>query len=154
MTIHYPMHIGICVSDLERSIRFYRDGLGFKEAGRLEISDEPTRTVLGIPDADLHAVYLERDGLRIELLHYPRPGAIGSSEPRPMNQLGLTHMAVRVESLEEVIDKLVPLGAKVLEQTRVRNDAFDADLVYLTDPDGMRIECVETPVDPTRPEAT
>ena len=61
---------------------------------------------------------------------------------------------VEVESLEEVIDKLVPLGAKVLEQTRVRNDAFDADLVYLTDPDGMRIECVETPVDPTRPEET
>ena len=50
--------------------------------------------------------------------------------------------------------KLIPLGAKVLEQTRVRNDEFDADLVYVTDPDGTRIECVETPNDPTRPEAS
>ena len=154
MTIRYPMHVGICVRDLERSVRFYRDGLGFEEAGRLEISDEPTATVLEIPDAELHAVYLERDGLRIELLHYPRPGAVGSSEPRPMNRLGLTHLAFRVESLDDAIAKLIPLGAKVLEQTRVRNDEFDADLVYITDPDGTRIECVETPNDPTRPEAS
>ena len=151
MTILYPMHVGICVSDLERSVRFYRDGLGFEDAGRLEISDEATSTLLEIPDAELHAVYLERDGLRIELLHYPRPGAVGSREPRPMNRLGLTHLAVRVESLDEAIAKLIPLGAVVLERTRARNDAFDADLVYITDPDGTRIECVETPNDPTRP---
>ncbi len=154
MTIRYPMHVGICVRDLERSVRFYRGGLGFEEAGRLEISGEPTATLLEIPDAELHAVYLERDSLRIELLHYPRPGAVGSPEPRPMNQLGLTHLAVRVESLDDAIAKLIPLGAKVLEQTRVRNDEFDADLVYVTDPDGTRIECVETPNDPTRPEAS
>ncbi len=151
MTILYPIHVGICVRDLELSIRFYRDGLGFEEAGRLEISDEPTATLLEIPDAELHAVYLERDGLRIELLHYPSPGTVGSPEPRAMNRLGLTHLAVRVESLDDTIAKLIPLGAKVLERTRVRNDEFDADLVYITDPDGMRIECVETPNDPTRP---
>ena len=154
MTIRYVMHVGICVRDLELSVRFYRDGLGFEEAGRLEISDEPTATVLEIPNAELNAVYLERDGLRIELLHYPRPGTVGSPEPCPMNRLGLTHLAVRVESLDDAIAKLIPLGAKVLEQTRVRNDEFDADLVYITDPDGTRIECVETSNDPTRPEAS
>ncbi len=154
MTVLYPMHVGICVRDLEHSIRFYRDGLGFEAAGRLKFSDESTATLLGIPDAELHAVYLERDGLRIELLHYPKPGAIGSPEPRPMNRVGLTHLAVRVESLDDTIAKLTPLGATALEQTRVRNDEFDADLIYITDPDGTRIECVETPKDPTRPKGS
>ncbi len=154
MTILYPMHVGIYVRDLELSIRFYRDGLGFVEAGRLEISDEPTATLLEIPDAELQAVYLERDGLRIELLHYPSPGTVGSPEPRAMNRLVLTHLAVRVESLDDAIAKLTPLGGTALEQTRVRNDEFDADHISITEPDGTRIECVETPKEPTRPEAS
>ena len=152
MTVLYPMHVGICVRDLELSVRFYRDGLGFEEAGRLETSDEPTATLLGIPGAELQAVYLERDGLRIELLHYPKPGAIGTPEARPMNQVGLTHLAVGVEKLDDAIAKLTALGATALEQTRVHNDEFDAKLIYITDPDGTRIECVETPKDPTRQE--
>lgn len=148
--VHYVMHVGICVSDLERSIRFYRDALGFQDMGRLEIDGEPTATMVGIPDLELRAIYLERDGFRIELLHYPSPGTVGSDAPRPMNQLGLTHFAVRVTNLDEAIDRVVAHGGKVMEGTRIRNDDFDADLLYVTDPDGVRLELVETPNDPTR----
>ena len=151
MTIQYVMHVGICVRDLERSIRFYRDGLGFEEAGGLEISGEPTATLVEIPDLELRAVYLERDGLRIELLQYPRPGTVGSAERRPMNQLGLTHFAIRVDNLDDTLAKLAPLGANILEHTRVHEEAFDAHIIYITDPDGTRLEVIETPNAPTRP---
>ena len=151
MTIRYLMHVGICVADLGRALRFYRDGLGFVEAGGLEVSDASTAQLLELPGVELQAVYLERDGLRIELLHYPRPGTVGSAVARPMNQPGLTHFAIRVDSLDDTIAKLRPLGATVLEHIRVRNEEFDADIIYLTDPDGTRIECVQTPNDPTRP---
>ncbi len=151
MTVKYIMHVGVCVSDLNRSIRFYRDGLGFEEAGGLEISGEPTATLLEMPDLELRAVYLERDGLRIELLHYPSPGSVGSAEPRPMNQLGLTHMAVRVENLEDAIAKLTALGGTALEHTRVREPEYDAEIIYLTDPDGTRLELIQVTNDPTRP---
>jgi catechol 2,3-dioxygenase-like lactoylglutathione lyase family enzyme len=150
MGIDYMMHVGICVQDLDRSIRFYRDGLGFVDKGTLDIEGEPTATMVGIPDLVLNAVYLERDGLRIELLHYPSPGTVGKAEARPMNQLGLTHFAVRVSDLDDVIDRLVSLGGRVLEGTRIHNDAFGADLLYVTDPDGTRLELVEVPEDPTR----
>lgn len=147
----YPMHVGVCVRDLERSIRFYRDGLGFEEAGRLRVEGEPTATMLGLSsDLVLEAVYLERDGLRIELLHYPVPGTVGSDDARPMNQLGLTHFAVRVTSLDEVAKRIVALGGHVLESTRVHNPEFDSHLVYATDPDGTRLELVQVPRDPTR----
>ena len=56
MGIDYVMHVGVCVRDLERSIRFYRDGLGFEEMGRLDTAGQPTATLLGIPDVDLNAV--------------------------------------------------------------------------------------------------
>jgi hypothetical protein len=38
----------------------------------------------------------------------------------------------------------------VLAESRVHNGDFDSHLVYVTDPDGTRIELVQTPKDPTR----
>jgi catechol 2,3-dioxygenase-like lactoylglutathione lyase family enzyme len=48
MDVDYVMHFGICVRDLERSIRFYREGLGFVEKGRLHVEDAPTAQMMGI----------------------------------------------------------------------------------------------------------
>ena len=100
MAIEALSHIGICVSDLERSLRFYHELLGFRKVSNLEMSGEPVGTLLGILGVKLHAVYLERDGTCIELLHYPEPGARGDASPRPMNQLGLTHLSAITSSTE------------------------------------------------------
>jgi catechol 2,3-dioxygenase-like lactoylglutathione lyase family enzyme len=150
MAVQYLMHFGVCVRDLERSIRFYRDALGFTEAGRLEIEGEPTATMLGLPELELHAMYLDRDGFRIELLHFPTPGTVGPAEARPMNQPGLTHMALRVDDLDETIRAVEAHGGRVIESSRVHNPSFEANLVYVTDPDGTRLELVQVPKDPTR----
>ena len=40
MTTYLPSHIGICVSDLDRSLRFYCEGLGFEVAERYELDSE------------------------------------------------------------------------------------------------------------------
>ena len=151
MSIQYVMHFGICVRDLDRSIRFYRDGLGFQEAGGLEISGEPTATLVELPDLDLRAVYLDREGVRIELLHYPTQGTTGPAEARPMNQPGLTHFAIRVDDLDETVSDLVRLGGTALSHTRIHEESFDSHIVYVTDPDGTRLEVIQTPNDPTRP---
>ena len=150
-TFDYIMHVGICVADLDRAIRFYRDGLGLKEAGGLEISGEPTATMLELEsDMELHAVYLERDGFRIELLHYPTPGTVGEAKPRLMNQLGLTHFAVRVADLDEAIAQIERYGGSTVEGTRIQNEEFGSELLYVTDPNGVRLELVQVAVDPTR----
>jgi catechol 2,3-dioxygenase-like lactoylglutathione lyase family enzyme len=150
MAIQYLMHFGVCVRDLERSIRFYRDALGFTEASRLQIEGDPTATMLGLSELELHGIYLDRDGFRIELLHYPRPGTVGPAEARPMNQPGLTHMALRVDDLDETIRAVEDHGGHLIESSRVYNPSFDAHLAYVTDPDGTRLELVQVPKDPTR----
>lgn len=150
MSIQYVMHFGICVRDLERSLRFYRDGLGFKEAGALEIAGEPTATLVELPDLALEAIYLDREGVRIELLHYPAQGTVGSAEARPMNQPGLTHFAIRVDDLDETLHEIERLGGTVRRHTRVYEENFQSHLAYATDPDGTRIEVIQTPTDPTR----
>lgn len=129
-------HVGLCVSDLERSLVFYRDGLGFAERKRLDVAGDAAETLLALSDLDLRAVFLERDGLRIELLHYDSPGQRGSGEPRPMNALGLTHLAMRVDDLDAAVAAVEQAGGRVLRATRTRS------AIFVTDPDGTRIELV------------
>ncbi len=144
-------HIGICVSDWERSLRFYRDLLGFKYLSELQIAGEPTETLLGLKDVALRALYLERDGTRIELLHYSSPGHRGDGQVRPMNQLGLTHLSIRVGDLDATVRALQADGVRILDATRIDLPAFQAGAVFITDPDGTLIELVQAPGDPATP---
>lgn len=144
-------HIGICVSDWERSLRFYRDVLGFKYLSALQVAGEPTNTLLQLKDVELRALYLERDGTRIELLHYATPGHRGDGTVRPMNQLGLTHLSLRVDDLAATLETLQHAGVRVLAKTRIDIPAFEAGAVFIADPDGTLIELVQSPGDPALP---
>jgi glyoxylase I family protein len=135
-------HIGICVAELPRSLAFYRDGLGFREVGRYSAGDEATERLLEVDGAQLELVYLERDGVRIELLHYPSPGHVGSGERRPMNALGLTHLSFAVQDLDRVGRAIEKAGGRLLEETRSVFKSGNQGLFAL-DPDGTRIELIE-----------
>ena len=151
MAILRMTHIGICVADLTVATRFYRDGLGFQLRSELRIGGWPTTTLLRLPEVDLEAVYLERDGTRIELLHYVEPGAVGDASPRPMNGRGLTHLSLRVDDLRGTLEALRAVGARVLDETLIEIPDFGAAAVMLTDPDGTLIELVQAPGDPEVP---
>jgi catechol 2,3-dioxygenase-like lactoylglutathione lyase family enzyme len=151
MAVLRMTHIGVCVADLERALRFYRDGLGFRPRSELRISGPPTTTLLRLADVDLEAVYLERDGTRIELLHYVVPGAVGDGAPRPMNGRGLTHLSLRVDDLHATLAALRAVGAAVLDDSLIEIPDFAAAAVLLTDPDGTLIELVQAPGDPEVP---
>ncbi|HEX5066060.1 MAG TPA: VOC family protein [Myxococcota bacterium] len=137
-------HLGICVSDLGRSLAFYRDALGFAVESELSVDGEPSETLLRLRPVKLRAVYLVRDGVRIELLHYASPGHAGDGSPRAMNQLGLTHLSFRVDDLAAAAARLETHGARVLGDTRIDNEQLRAKAVFATDPDGTLIELVET----------
>ncbi len=137
-------HIGICVADLERSLAFYRDLLGFAHRSDLRVRGEPSRTLLRLPDVDLQAVYLERDGVCIELLHFAAPGTCGADQPRAMNARGLTHLSLRVDDLVATLGALRAGGVRVLEET-VIHPRPGAAAAFICDPDGTLVELVQSP---------
>ena len=151
MSFLHLTHIGICVSDWERSLSFYRDVLGFKYLSELQVAGEPTNTLLQLDNVELRASYLERDGTRIELLHFASPGHRGDGQPRPMNQLGLSHLSLRVDNLAATRQELEKAGVRILEHTRIDIPAFEAAAVFIADPDGTLIELVQAPGDPALP---
>ncbi len=149
MSVQRASHLGICVSDAGRALAFYRDGLGFRRVSELALAGEPSATLLQLPGVDFRAIYLERDGVRIELLHFHAPqGPEGDAEPRPMNRPGLTHLSLRVSDLDDVLERLEAAGARVLGATRIEVPEAKTRAVFVTDPDGTLIELVEAPGDP------
>ena len=143
-------HVGICVSDLARSLRFYRDLLGFTPEHALDVEGEPTDTLLRLRGTKLHAEYLTRDGVRIELLRFASPAAPARPE-RPLNQYGLTHLSFRVADLDAVLDGLRAAGERVLEETVIRFPEWQSAAGFVLDPDGQLIELVQAPGDPAAP---
>jgi catechol 2,3-dioxygenase-like lactoylglutathione lyase family enzyme len=148
MAVLRVSHLGLCVADLERSLRFWRDGLGFRERSSLDVAGHAAEVLLGLCDVKLHAVYLERDGLRLELLHFASPEARGAAAPRPMNEPGLTHLSIRVDDLDAALARLAACGGRVLAGTRIDLPAARTRAAFVTDPDGTRVELVQAPGDP------
>lgn len=151
MAVLRMTHVGICVTDLERSLRFYRDGLGFRFRSELHVQGEPSDTLLQLRAVDLRAVYLERDGTRIELLHYASPATVGDGTTRAMNARGLTHLSLRVDNLNETLVDLQRVGGRVLNAARIDIPGFEVAAVFVSDPDGALIELVQAPGDPEIP---
>ena len=138
-------HVGICVSDLERSVRFYCDGLGFELVQSHTVGQE-FGPLMEIEDVVLQSRFIRRDGVSLELLHFDAPGHVGEPLRRPMNQLGLTHLSLRVADLDAVAHVIESLGGTVVAGTRTTFGTSDAlDFVYCTDPDGTRIELMHLP---------
>ena len=148
MTIQRLSHIGICVSDLDRSIAFYRDALAFEVLSSLEVAGPEAEQLLDLEPVALQAVYLERDGTRIELLHFDEPGETGAPGPHPINRLGLTHLSFRVDDLDAALQAVESNGGQVLKKSRIDNPRFSSGAIFVSDPDGLRIELLQAPGDP------
>jgi glyoxylase I family protein len=139
-------HIGIGVTDLDRSVRFYTDVFGFTQLYRLDFENNEVAATMEI-EGKFRSAMLIRGDLRIELLQWVDVAIIGSGQRKPMNELGFTHLSFRVENVDGLTEAIVAAGGMVVEQTRtVLGDAGDPAsprFIYLTDPDGTRIELMQ-----------
>ena len=137
-------HFGICVSDLERSLRFYCEAFGFEKAESHDIGQEFAR-LMDFPDVVLTSQFIRKGETAIELLSFTHPAPFGDRERRAVNQLGLTHLSFRVRDVAGTAARMVELGGAIVESTRTTIDLGGTALefVYCTDPDGVRVELMD-----------
>jgi lactoylglutathione lyase len=127
-------HVGLCVTDVARSRAFYEELLGFRFQRELQVPDGPAARLLRVEaPVGMTAVYLERDGFVLELLHFDRPGNPPARE-RAVTEPGLTHLSVSVHDIPAVCARVEALGGEVLADTDL------GVVVMVRDPDGQLIE--------------
>ncbi len=122
MKAHYLGHVVFYVKDLERSLTFYRDLLGFREVGRI---------------FDGRAAALTSGRTHHELLLIQVGDAPG---PPPGRRRGLYHIGIKIgDSLDEL-----RAAKRDLEAARITIDGMSDHTVsqslYLHDPDGNEVE--------------
>jgi catechol 2,3-dioxygenase-like lactoylglutathione lyase family enzyme len=145
MSGYRPSHMGLCVSDLERALRFFCDGLGFERAERFEMDSTAVPGLdqsLEVPGpVAIVSQFIQNETMRIELLHFVEPG-VGGAPSQRRNQLGLTHLSFYVDDVDTAALHLVACGATVLDDTRT---SPGVELLFLADPDGVRVELMAIP---------
>lgn len=140
-------HFGICVSDLERSLQFYRDGLGFAAGGSVELVNQ-CGNVMSLDNFTLVTQYLTLGTVTIELLWFRHSIDSHRAEHlRPMNHTGLTHLALAVQDIDAVAQAIVSHGGKVYPATKGSLATAEGmvELLYCSDPDNTRIELIHFP---------
>lgn len=135
----------VTVSDMERSLAFYRDLLGFRVAVELppaaerERWDAYHRRVCGVDDAVIRVVYMEApDGeTALELIEYTMPKRPPRS-PSSVDRGGTVIVALAVSGSESVVTRIREAGVETLSDPvpYVTDDGVSSKTTYLRDPDG------------------
>src|SRR5262245_22132526 len=126
-------HINIVVADLERMIRFYTELLGLKVSKRVSISGDGIDRTSGLDGDGGAAVYLEGSaGPRIELNQYHDPPGDRPQDLGQSNTQGLRHIAFRVSSIDEIVERLRRAGVHFLSDVQLVPDS------QVTYADGVR----------------
>ena len=138
-----PSHVGVCVRDLDASLRFWRDGLGFEVAHAYDLTSAQVAGLgpaLEVADpVALTSTMLRLGGLTVELLAYASPAVTGTPSAT-RGQAGLTHLSFLVADVDAAAAHLVAHGGTLLERTR---QDLGIAVVFLADPDGTRVELMQ-----------
>lgn len=150
MKLTEVFHTGLTVSDLGRSVAFYRDVLGLELVAQWDSEQPYLRTIVGFPDAALSIALLRlpgaaggRSGHHIELLEYRAPR--GERTDRRTCNPGNVHVSFVVDDLDAAYRELSARGVRFksapVEIDHGRNRGAKA--VYLLDPDDITLELVQ-----------
>lgn len=140
-------HVAIQVSDIERSLRFYEEHLGFERLFRVSRDDDYVQRVVGYPGATLEIAELAIPGtdVRLEIIEYRNveKQAIDPATAHP----GTMHFSLFVDDLLEIHERLSAAGVEFVSEPQHSTGGHlkGGIVVYMKDPDGIRVELVQPP---------
>jgi catechol 2,3-dioxygenase-like lactoylglutathione lyase family enzyme len=139
-------HTGITVSNLERSLSFWREVLGFELSHHAHQKGELAEQITGVPGAEILIAVVKAPGHKIELLEYRAPGDRKKLGARPCD-VGSVHVALAVDNLDAVLDTIAASGWKATGQPQTLTVGPNAGkrVIYVRDPDGTTIELMQPP---------
>jgi catechol 2,3-dioxygenase-like lactoylglutathione lyase family enzyme len=141
-------HTGFTVTNLERSLAFWQDVLGFELSHRAHHTGDLASEVTGVPGAEISLAVLKGYGHKIELLEYHAPPNRKRVDIRPCD-VGSVHVALTVDNLDAVLSAIAASGWNAVGQPQILKTGPNAGkrIVYVRDPDGTTIEFMQPPSD-------
>ena len=127
-------HVGLSVSNMQRSLAFYRDIVGMEVVLELDISDDRQARVIGVPRTKCRIAHLKLGDGVLELFEYYEPA--GENRARSLRQRdhGIVHIGFEVDDFCDRLAKLKENGVRFAgEPVEFRPGVW---VLYFYGPDG------------------
>jgi len=142
-------HVAVTVSDLERSLPFYKEVLGLQEIERHLLDGETISTMAGKPGVVMQVVRLacpDTPDILIDLQQYIEPKEDVSNAA--LGMANHSHFCFGVDDLQTTCDELQKKGVELISAPVSFDLGKDWDygvvkVVFFKDPDGFILELME-----------
>ena len=142
------VHVNTNVTDIERSLAFYRDGIGLTPGTHTAPSDTQDGALFGLDRARwdgwlLGGANAERhQGL--DLLQWLDPPTPADSAPAEVTDVGFHRIAVSSPDVHAAVQRCVALGGKIVADAHPVDlgNGSTLDMAMVTDPDGVQVELI------------
>jgi catechol 2,3-dioxygenase-like lactoylglutathione lyase family enzyme len=149
-------HFSFTVSDIERSVQFYRDLIGLRLVHRMVHDQSYTSTQIGFANALLKVALFNLpdmpqgsspSGHLLELIEYANPR--GEPTDTTTNRPGAAHLALQVDDIYAEFERLKAAGVRMKSDAPVKithGRHTGGWTCYMLDPDNITLEMVQLPV--------
>ena len=109
-------HVGISVTDIERSIAFYRSALSMEPATSITEfgpghAEGKYERIMALPGATGRVCTIAGDGgLRLELFEFVHPVPSRRSIDRPVSDHGISHFCIEVDDIHAEYQRILSAG--------------------------------------------
>lgn len=140
-------HTGFITPDIEASVRFWEDVMGFEAQPIGERRKEWISHFMGVPDAQVQLVHLYGHGTHIEFIYFETP-ADTPVMPRA-SQGNVAHICLRTSDVDALRARILAGGGSEQGKMVAISEGIAKGLrgLYMKDPHGVLIEIVEKPKD-------
>ena len=135
-------HTGIVVNDIDKSLNFWCNTLGFKLIKKMTEQGSEIDLMIGLKNVKVTTAKLsDANGNLLELLKFHSHPDIKCWEGKPYST-GITHIAIKVDDFDETIAKFKELGIKLENKPIISRDK-KVKVVYIRCIEGLLIEIVQ-----------
>jgi len=136
-------HVGITVTNMEKSLMFYRDLLGLKIERNMDESGQHIDNMLSMKNVRVNTIKMsasDNGPTLIELLEFKSHP--NNSIHTDISKIGTSHVAFTVDDLDAVYQRFTSAGIKFNAPPQYSPDGY-AKVTFCQDPDGTNIELVQ-----------
>lgn len=147
--IHEIMHVGVTVTDMDRSIAFYRDVLGLEFQGEVVMQGKETDLLFAKKDCKVRVAYLNgSDHIMappVELIQFVSHHA--EEDPSDLCKTSISEICFRVSDIDAVYQHLLKNHVQCLSEPQffdfTASGFGKSKALYFKDPDGIILELME-----------
>ena len=148
--------VGFTVSDLARSVDFFRTVLDFELADRFEVNDREYDALQGVFGANARIAHLRLGEQVLELTQYLTPQGRPIPVPSYSNDLWFQHIAIVVSDLDPAVERLKQVGVQQISTEPITIPPSNVPAAGIRafkfrDPDGHPLELIYFPPDKRAP---